>query len=137
MPLTRNIVAFVQINPAHRRTSGVQRQCYIFQALSSVVPYLCELFVFRQYIRPSVSDGIWDRFFIVMSNRMQNRSVFLGVRLVRQRCTHIISHTHGHGTEYRAIQQILVTNTVELQSPEHLWDHENMFETEVVRANEC
>ena len=28
-------------------------------------------------------------------------------------------------------------NTVELQWLEHLWDHENMFETGVVRANEC
>ena len=27
--------------------------------------------------------------------------------------------------------------TVELQWPEHLWNHENMFETKVVRANEC
>ena len=27
--------------------------------------------------------------------------------------------------------------TVELQWLEHLWDHENMFETRVVRANEC
>ena len=29
------------------------------------------------------------------------------------------------------------TDTVELQWLEHLWDHENMFETGVVRANEC
>ena len=27
--------------------------------------------------------------------------------------------------------------TVELQWLEHLWDHENMFETRVVRASEC
>ena len=27
--------------------------------------------------------------------------------------------------------------TAELQWLEHLWDHENMFETGVVRANEC
>ena len=27
--------------------------------------------------------------------------------------------------------------TVELQWLEHLWDYENMFETEVVRAKEC
>ena len=27
--------------------------------------------------------------------------------------------------------------TVELQWLEHLWNHENMFETVVVRANEC
>ena len=32
---------------------------------------------------------------------------------------------------------ILIRNTVELQWLEHLWDHENMFETGVVRANEC
>ena len=30
-----------------------------------------------------------------------------------------------------------IINTVELQWLEHLWDHENMFETGVVRANEC
>ena len=29
------------------------------------------------------------------------------------------------------------TRTVELEWLEHLWDHENMFETRVVRANEC
>ena len=28
-------------------------------------------------------------------------------------------------------------HTVELQWLEHLWDQENMFETGVVRANEC
>ena len=28
-------------------------------------------------------------------------------------------------------------HTVELQWLEHLWDHENKFETGVVRANEC
>ena len=28
-------------------------------------------------------------------------------------------------------------NTVELQWLEHLWNHENMFEKGVVRANEC
>ena len=27
--------------------------------------------------------------------------------------------------------------TVELQWLEHLWNHDNMFETGVVRANEC
>ena len=27
--------------------------------------------------------------------------------------------------------------TVALQWIEHLWNHENMFETEVVRVNEC
>ena len=30
-----------------------------------------------------------------------------------------------------------IANTVELQWQEHLWNHENMFETGVVRANEC
>ena len=28
-------------------------------------------------------------------------------------------------------------HTVELQWLEHLWDNENLFETGVVRANEC
>ena len=28
-------------------------------------------------------------------------------------------------------------NTVKHHCLEHLWNHENMFETEVVRANEC
>ena len=28
-------------------------------------------------------------------------------------------------------------NTVEVQWLEHLWNHENMFETGVVRANAC
>ena len=30
-----------------------------------------------------------------------------------------------------------INNTVEFHWLEHLWDHENMFETGVVRANEC
>ena len=29
------------------------------------------------------------------------------------------------------------SNTVELKWLEHLWNHENMVETGVVRANEC
>ena len=32
---------------------------------------------------------------------------------------------------------IVMVNTVELQWLEHLWNHENMFETGVGRANEC
>ena len=31
----------------------------------------------------------------------------------------------------------MLTDTVERQWLEHLWYHENMFETEAVRANEC
>ena len=30
-----------------------------------------------------------------------------------------------------------ILSTVELQYLEHLWDHENMFDIGVVRANEC
>ena len=30
-----------------------------------------------------------------------------------------------------------VLHTVELKWLEHFWDHEKMFETGVVRANEC
>ena len=30
-----------------------------------------------------------------------------------------------------------LVSTVELQWHEHLWDHENMFEIEVVQANKC
>ena len=30
-----------------------------------------------------------------------------------------------------------LSNTVEIKWLEHLWNHENMFETGVVRANEC
>ena len=32
---------------------------------------------------------------------------------------------------------INIKSTVELQWLEHFWDHENQFETGVVRANEC
>ena len=31
----------------------------------------------------------------------------------------------------------VTVNTVELQWLEHIWDHENMFKTGVVRASEC
>ena len=31
----------------------------------------------------------------------------------------------------------IIRNTVELQWLEHLWNHENIFETKVVRAIEC
>ena len=30
-----------------------------------------------------------------------------------------------------------IQDTVDLQWLEHFWDHENMFETGVVQANEC
>ena len=32
---------------------------------------------------------------------------------------------------------VLLLNIVEVQWLEHLWNHENMFETGVVRASEC
>ena len=32
---------------------------------------------------------------------------------------------------------LILPYTVEFQWLEHFWNHENMFETEVVRANEC
>ena len=34
-------------------------------------------------------------------------------------------------------REVLRICTVELQWLKHLWNHENMFETVVVRANEC
>ena len=34
-------------------------------------------------------------------------------------------------------KRALTEDTVERQWLEHLWNHEIMFETEVVRANEC
>ena len=34
-------------------------------------------------------------------------------------------------------QQLTAANTVEFQWLEHIWNHENTFETGVVRANEC
>ena len=49
---------------------------------------------------------------------------------------------HGRKTTTQQQQQsrlwtpVLNGNTVELRWLEHLWDHENMFETGVVRANE-
>ena len=45
----------------------------------------------------------------------------------------------GEPTKQAAFVQILVNcvHTVELQWLEHLWDHENMFGTKVVRADEC
>ena len=35
------------------------------------------------------------------------------------------------------VEVLLYITTVELQWLDHLWNHENMFETGVVRANEC
>ena len=43
--------------------------------------------------------------------------------------------TNKHSVTYNESELILLT-TVELQWLEHLWNHENMFETGVVRANE-
>ena len=37
----------------------------------------------------------------------------------------------------RPFEKKCCSNTVELQWLEHLWNYENMFETGVVRANEC
>ena len=33
--------------------------------------------------------------------------------------------------------KVKIENTVDVQWLEHLWNHENMFETGVVRVNEC
>ena len=41
------------------------------------------------------------------------------------------------GLHYLPAGQFCKIYTVELQWLEHLWNHENMFETGVVRANEC
>ena len=35
------------------------------------------------------------------------------------------------------ISLLFIESTVELQWLKHLWDHENMFETGIVRAREC
>ena len=49
----------------------------------------------------------------------------------------------GLGSVFKKEEQILghrtpdKRGTVELQWLEHLWDYENMFKTEVARANEC
>ena len=51
-------------------------------------------------------------------------------RSVGQRLTDRASGAPTHFTDR-------VGTTVELQWVEHLWDYENMFETGVVRANEC
>ena len=37
----------------------------------------------------------------------------------------------------RLPRYLVNVNTAELQWLEHIWDHENLFETGVVRANEC
>ena len=61
-----------------------------------------------------------------------------GLSLPRKNVVRLTTHPdmtidvyHGHKTTQQ--QQ----HTVELQWLEHLWDHENMFKTGVVRANEC
>ena len=52
-------------------------------------------------------------------------------------------YTEGCNCVYFFIRMLLhkdsiqLVNTVKLQWLEHLWDYENMFETGVVRANEC
>ena len=38
---------------------------------------------------------------------------------------------------WRVVSALFILDTVEHQWLEHLWDHENMFETGVVRVNEC
>ena len=49
--------------------------------------------------------------------------------------------TKGHLSSwflsFKKLFKMVSENTVELQWLEHLWNHENMFETGVVRANEC
>ena len=50
------------------------------------------------------------------------------------------SETGGWEHFYRGIRRDgkgLMGNTVELQWLEHLWNHENKFETWIIRAKEC
>ena len=61
-----------------------------------------------------------------------------GISLPRKSMVRLTNHPdmtidvyRGHKTTQK--QQ----HTVELQWLKHLWDHENKFETGVVRANEC
>ena len=52
-------------------------------------------------------------------------------------CSHLLTAALGHLHLYTEIKEENISITVELQWLEHLWDHKNMFETGVVRANEC
>ena len=42
-----------------------------------------------------------------------------------------------HGLCFMSTVSKTCTCTAELQRLEHIWNHENMFETGVVQANEC
>ena len=43
----------------------------------------------------------------------------------------------GIDLSLKSNKSVTCQNTVKLQWLEHLWDYENMFETGVLRANEC
>ena len=47
----------------------------------------------------------------------------------------LITHSAAKLPRKRSLRHLFIT--VELQWLEHLWNHENMFETGLVRANEC
>ena len=59
------------------------------------------------------------------------------IALVPDMCPAVlIKFAHAHIADV-SINQSYTYHTVKLQWLEHLWNHENMFETGLVRANEC
>ena len=70
----------------------------------------------------------------------KKRLIRLTVRVFRERLCVCASFPFGFsglavGCDCISFDHCL--STVELQWLEHVWDHENMFETWVVRAKEC
>ena len=62
-------------------------------------------------------------------------SIILGVPILKHITEHVLRVYFSLPLSALQIMES-IPNTVELQWLEHLWDHENEFETGVVRANE-
>ena len=61
----------------------------------------------------------------------------MGGHFIRKFMKRALGEFHKFRLIRRKKRQRVVPSTVELQWLEHLWHHEIMFETGVVRANEC
>ena len=77
-----------------------------------------------------IADSDWLSLFMTKREMCKFDSV-----LFLRPPNYLVFHVREFGDNF--YKSDVSSNTVELQWLEHLWDYENMFETWVVRANEC
>ena len=82
-----------------------------------------------QSLSPSHANRL-DMNNILLKGRKLSSTIHPAIRLIGHHCSYLPSLQ-------LVVPCVCATLTIELQWLERLWNHENMFETGVVRGNEC